>query len=275
MTKKTIALGLGLAGAATPALASPPFLITGKYTADMGCVARPAAEVDSWLAAQAPFLERGPTVTPSGTHPVCPLSLRYDEVNGAPVGVDEQAHYVIDLKVKESFSCNSDNPLPTGHVSFIFLIHQSNAGFVQQSRDQFGYPAYLGNFARVHTPAATIITASANTPSNATLAFAATFHTRVPLNATGLANLPHIAAALDAPVFGVRPNGDRVWNQVKWNALPGNVSSENAVMTWSSALLGATPVFDANFPGLNTSPFGLLHFENVAFAATLPQLCKI
>lgn len=267
-------LGVLMKGIVAMAELGAPVVITGKFTADIGCVPIANSVVDGWLAAQAPYLERGPTFTAAGTHPICPLYLHYDEITfaGTPPttpNVDEVNHYLIDLRPKDGFVCNNalGIPLPPGPVAFFPVLHQSDANFVAQAKLLFGYNAYLAVFARNHTPAATSVTAS-SLLSGANLAFSAIFHSRVPLNANGISYLEHMSAALNAPVFGNKGTVPS-WSQVNWNAVPSNVQSQNAVMSWSSPSYLSSPIMFSNGAGLNESPGGFMHFEQVSFESTL------
>lgn len=237
-------------------------------------MALPNSVVDGWLAAQAPYLERGPTFTPAGTHPVCALGLHYDVIFGQPLDVNEVTHYVIDLKPKAGFACNNQFgiPLPAGPVSFFPLMHESDANFVAQGQAVFGYNSFLGQFSRNYAPTATSLTGSALTPANGTLAFSGTFYSHTGLNAAGLANLSHMSAALNAPVFGNKATGPS-WSQVNWNASATTVQSENAVFSWTSSAL-PSPISQSNAPGLNQIQGGWMHFDHVPFQATIPVDCQ-
>ncbi len=274
---KTTVAGLIMSIIATANIASAqlgaPIAITGTYTADIGCVPIPNATVDAWLAAQAPYLKRGPTFTPAGTHPLCPLYLHYDQIVFGPnpptsPNVDEVNHYLIDLEPVPGFACNNalGIPLPPGPVSFFPILHESSANFVAQAQLLFGYNAFLGVFARNHTPGATVITASSQIPG-ASLAFSAIFHTRTPIAGAGAANLAHMSAALNGPVFGNKTTGPS-WSQVNWNAIPANASSQNAVMSMSSSYL-PTPINLPNTAGINAAAGGFIHFEQVPFESTI------
>ncbi len=277
--KKTATLILGLILLALPGVASaqiPGF--TGNYTADLTCAGQPNAVVDAILAAQAPYLERGTTVTSSGTHPVCALSLRYDQIvfMGVPTGAGplEVAHIVLDLKPKAMFTCPNalGAPLmtPTTKVSFIPLMHQNDASFVAQSRFGFGYNAYLGTIIRNHSVGSTQWTAAPTLPgipADNAMAFQAVFHTRVAV--TNTPNLTYLSAALNAPVFGNLATGP-AWNVVTWNA-GTNTKAQNGVVNWQSSV--TNPVVTSSFPNLNATPLGGVHFENTPFSATLPVPC--
>jgi hypothetical protein len=258
---------------------------TGNYTADLTCAPQPNSVVDAVLAAQANYLERGTTVTPAGTHPVCSLALKYDQIvfNGVPTGAGplEVAHIILDLKPKAGFTCPNalGAPLmdPSKKVSFIPLMHQNDATFVTQSRFGFGYNAYLGVINRAHTVGSTQWTAAPATPSipaDNVLNFQAVFHTRVPV--TNTANLSYLSAALDAPVFGTTAFNQQLgifapaWNVVTWNA-GTNTTAQNAVLNWSSSVVN--PVVNSNYPSLNQTPLGSVHFEGTPFSATLPVNC--
>jgi hypothetical protein len=286
-----LGLGMGLAGAAQAQI----FIIGGSYTADFNCVARTNADIDAILAARASYLERGATVTPAGTHPYCSLALHYDQINiaGIPQTLhpDEHAEIIIDLKPKATFTCPNavGAPLmnPSTKVSFITLMHQNDASFVAQSRAAFGYNAFQGYVIRNHNVGSTGWNASPVNPgflvwpgvpdASNQLSFQTTFHNRAALNATGLVALPHLAAALDAPVFGnlaaVPPlPGLPAWNIVKWNANATTVQSQRATFNWSSSFQPF--VANPNLPGLNDGdPVGAVHFENTPFISSLPVNC--
>jgi hypothetical protein len=253
---------------------------SGNYTADLTCVGVSNAQIDGVLASQAPYLERGTTVTASGTHPVCALSLRYDQIvfGGVPTGAGplEVAHIILDLKPKSTFTCPNTvgAPLmsPSTKVSFIPLMHQNDANFVMQSRAAFGYNAHMGNILRNHSVGSTQWTAAPVTPgqllivpfiplpipdASNQLNFQATFHTRVSI--TNAANLAYLSAALDAPVFGNVATGP-AWNVVTWNAST-NTTSQNGVVNWSSSVLPGGYV-TSNHSGLNASPLGGIHFDS-------------
>lgn len=301
MKKTALTVGLGLSMAATAGSAHaqlPGF--NGTYTADITCEGEPVASIDAILAAQAPYLKRGPTTMPAGKHPMCTLALRYDLIvfGGLPTTSHplEVAKIIIDLEDAPGAVCANPHinlpggitipapPPPAGKRSFIPLMHQNDPTFVVQSKFGYGYNAFEAIITRAHTPGViTYWTGIAKNPGQIDvppllpdpsnqMTIQAQFFWRTGLNATGLAALPSFSASLDAPVYGNTPLG-KAYNIVLWGANASTVQSQTGNVNFTSSV--HAPYMNSAVPGINNgiaSDF-TAHFEAVNFTASLPVNC--
>jgi hypothetical protein len=258
----------------TPVVQAQPNIFTGTYTADLGCIAVPNATIDAQLTAKAPYLKRAATVTPAGTHPVCPFTLTYDDIvvpiNGVPVhtgaGPHEQTMLVIDLELAPGATCNNlFFPLGPPPYAAIIQTHQDSLQFVGSSISTFNYDAHLG--AAVVTPTTFVMnTLDVFAPLN----YSASFSNRTTV--TNTSRLSYLASRVNAPIFGtLLPT--KVWSKIDWNINTTTAKSENAVIQISGGnVLFPTGVNHSSI-GINNQDLGWIRLEQAPFSSTIPVTC--
>jgi hypothetical protein len=260
---------IGLAGTAS----AQPTAFSGTYTSDLGCTPVSNALIDAQLAAKAPYLKRGATVTPAGTHPACPFSLHYDDIvvptPGGPLhtgaGPNEQTMLVIDLDLAPGATCSGPFPLGPPPYAAIIQMHQDNIQFVGSSMSAFNYDAHLGQ-ALVTPTSFQMGTLDVFAPLN----YSASFSNRTTV--TNTTRLNYLASRVNAPIFGtLLPT--KVWSKINWNINTTTAKSENAVVQIS----GGNVMYPAGVlhvsTGINNQDLGWIRLDQAPFSSTIPVTC--